>query len=458
MPQKAPTRYTPPDEAPHINAEDDAQIYRAVFGGSGITDGDLQLACSIVNNNTVRLSAGTFSNQGYMIMVPGGFTQNFTVDSGTGTTFRRDLLVAEFIRGGGNNADKHEFKIIKGLPASTDAGAVAPTLLQNNLAANGSIRQEPLYELFIRGTTLASVKMVARYASAYSSLVDNTVVSAKTLPPGSSATVEMQRVGKQVRVVIGVPQGASGDGSGDMVRAVYDKNNNGIVDNAEKFGDQLPNYYLDAANIAKTINLGSGRGQIASNDDMNDYVKPGSFVCLSGAITNSLKNCPVTGYGFMMFVSQLYGTESYGRQRILMYNGRELRRGWSGSGSSRVFTDWGEYVIGPLTELGFVLDTRTINGKRLNADVVLRAADIGIQTGTFSTASIPPGTIITQEITFPKPYASSPAVNGIYRGSTNRNIAVTVQERTTDGAVFTMRNNDTASYVATVDWIAVGAL
>ena len=57
MAQKAITIYTPPDAAPHIYAEDDAQLYRAIFGRSGITEGDEMLACSLVDNNTVRLAS-----------------------------------------------------------------------------------------------------------------------------------------------------------------------------------------------------------------------------------------------------------------------------------------------------------------------------------------------------------------------------------------------------------------
>lgn len=64
MSQKAITIYTPASADPHIYAEDDAQIFRALFGGaSGITEADDSLACSIINNNTVRLAPGVYSNQ-----------------------------------------------------------------------------------------------------------------------------------------------------------------------------------------------------------------------------------------------------------------------------------------------------------------------------------------------------------------------------------------------------------
>lgn len=38
-------------------------------------------------------------------------------------------------------------------------------------------------------------------------------------------------------------QGSGGTSGGDMLKSVYDLNNNGIVDNAEKLGGQLPSYY-----------------------------------------------------------------------------------------------------------------------------------------------------------------------------------------------------------------------
>ena len=49
------------------------------------------------------------------------------------------------------------------------------------------------------------------------------------------------------------PKGDSGDGSGDMTRETYDANQNGIVDDAEKLGGQLPEYYAVAAAIPAKI-------------------------------------------------------------------------------------------------------------------------------------------------------------------------------------------------------------
>ena len=163
MGQKAITIYTPSTAPAHIYAEDEAQLNRARFGGSGITQADNMLACAIVNNNTVRLSSGQYSMQGYMLAVTGGTTADLTVESGVAGAYRKDLVIAEFIRGGGNVADQFSFKVVKGTEAATESEAVDPTLTQEDLTVGGGTRQEALYRLTINGETLTSVTRVANY-------------------------------------------------------------------------------------------------------------------------------------------------------------------------------------------------------------------------------------------------------------------------------------------------------
>lgn len=163
MGMKAITIYTPDTETPHIYAEDDAQIHRALIGSSGITLADNQLLCSIVNDNTIRLQSGLYSMQGYMLAVQSGTTQDFTIDSGSAGAYRHDLLVADFVRGGGNVADAFEFKIVKGTNATSAGAAVDPAITQDNLTTGGSHRQEILYRIIISGTEISSIARVAPY-------------------------------------------------------------------------------------------------------------------------------------------------------------------------------------------------------------------------------------------------------------------------------------------------------
>lgn len=67
---------------------------------------------------------------------------------------------------------------------------------------------------------------------------------AETLPAGADATAGYDA--ETGTMTIGVPRGADGQGAGDMTKAIYDKDGDGIVDkaaDANKLGGKLPNAY-----------------------------------------------------------------------------------------------------------------------------------------------------------------------------------------------------------------------
>lgn len=70
-------------------------------------------------------------------------------------------------------------------------------------------------------------------------------------PVGPAPAVTVSKVGKVATVTIGtetftLTDGADGDGTGDMLKATYDTNNNGIVDNAEKLGGKSASEFATA--------------------------------------------------------------------------------------------------------------------------------------------------------------------------------------------------------------------
>lgn len=73
-------------------------------------------------------------------------------------------------------------------------------------------------------------------------------------PAGPAPAVTVSKVGKVATVTIGtetftLTDGADGAGTGDMLKATYDTNDNGIVDNAEKLGGNAPSYYAAASTV-----------------------------------------------------------------------------------------------------------------------------------------------------------------------------------------------------------------
>ncbi len=169
MGQKGITLYTKTSDAAHITAGDDAAIYRGIFGSaSGITEADNQLACSRTNDTTVAIATGLFSNQGFMLRVDAPIA--LTVEIGVSGFYRKDLVVAEYVIGGGSTSDVHELKIIKGTQSASEVGAVDPALVQDSLITGtaGNKRQEPLFRLSLSGTTLSgTITRVADYVGSY---------------------------------------------------------------------------------------------------------------------------------------------------------------------------------------------------------------------------------------------------------------------------------------------------
>ena len=166
MAQKAITIYTPSTVPAHIYAEDDAQIHRGLIGGSGILQADEQLLCSVTGATTVAMASGVYSNQGFLIVIEGGTAVTFSVDLPSAGAFRKDLLVADFIMGGGNQPDVHTFHIVKGTEASSSEAAADPALIENDLITGGLQRQEALWRVLVDENGVTGVERVAGYIGA----------------------------------------------------------------------------------------------------------------------------------------------------------------------------------------------------------------------------------------------------------------------------------------------------
>lgn len=71
-------------------------------------------------------------------------------------------------------------------------------------------------------------------------------VEVTTLAAGAQATAELVESGDHKVLKLGIPKGQNGSGTGDMSKSVYDANDNGVVDNAEKLGGHAASYFSPA--------------------------------------------------------------------------------------------------------------------------------------------------------------------------------------------------------------------
>ena len=168
MGQKAITIYTPEGTAAHITAEDDAFIHRCMLGGtSGILG---SLSCVKVDDNTVRLSNGGVSNKGFILWIPNGETVELAVDNGEPGMSRVDIVAAAFTKGGGEVADTHIFRIIKGTAAASNPAAPAVTTVPMAQLTAGSTLELALFYVNITGSEITGINQAASKLPAASAL------------------------------------------------------------------------------------------------------------------------------------------------------------------------------------------------------------------------------------------------------------------------------------------------
>lgn len=92
-------------------------------------------------------------------------------------------------------------------------------------------------------------------------------------PEGPAPEVTVSRVGKVTTVTIGdksftINDGADGSGVGDMLKATYDNDGNGIVDDSEKLEGHAASYFAQASH---THTIGDVTGLQAALDEKSSY-------------------------------------------------------------------------------------------------------------------------------------------------------------------------------------------
>ena len=146
---------------------------------------------------------------------------------------------------------------------------------------------------------------ILRIRGADGEFVDIPALVGPAGPAGVSPTVSVSKTGKVTTITIvdaegthtaTINDGADGSGAGDMVRATYDADDDGIVDDAERLGGQLPSYYAKASDLAAKADSAS-LANVATSGSYNDLTDKPTIppaVTIDSTITEGGTN-PVTG-------------------------------------------------------------------------------------------------------------------------------------------------------------------
>lgn len=146
---------TPPEEEPHIYAEDDAAIYKAIFGGDGVSTIGQACKATVLSNNKVRIADGVLCVDGHMARIPYGEYEDCEIMNGQSGKNRNDIIVAKFETTGTGGIDTMTCEVIQGTAGET---AVDPELTQDDIYAGGKVREYPLYRVKIEGLSITAVE------------------------------------------------------------------------------------------------------------------------------------------------------------------------------------------------------------------------------------------------------------------------------------------------------------
>lgn len=160
---------TPPEEEPHIYAEDDAAIYKAIFGGDGVSTIGQACKATVLSNNKVRIADGVLCVDGHMARIPYGEYEDCEIMNGQSGKNRNDIIVAKFETTGTGGIDTMTCEVIQGTAGET---AVDPELTQDDIYAGGKVREYPLYRVKIEGLNITAVEQMFEIIPSNKDLTD----------------------------------------------------------------------------------------------------------------------------------------------------------------------------------------------------------------------------------------------------------------------------------------------
>lgn len=165
--------------------------------------------------------------------------------------------------------------------------------------------------------------------------------------------------------------------SGSSWKAIFDLNKSSNI------ADGLAHawYKLDNSTIDTSI------PKLAASENMNTYVKPGVYSCVSGQIASTLVNKPSgVNSNFRLIVEE--NTPGYGVQKVFTNNPCKMYiRGFNTTGNRTTFTDWKAILSDTDTILSANTANRDSAGNVIKDTYVKKAGDTMTGGITFSKSA-----------------------------------------------------------------------
>ena len=157
----------------HVSSADAGRFNAGVCGtGKYVLGTGTKFAYSVESSNLVRIGSGDAVNQGRHIIIPQNSVEDATIQNGSQSKTRIDVIVLRYSKDSGTGVETASLEVIKGTEVTSGSTPAVPSITSGNIFNGALVDDMPLYHVLIDGTQIESVTKVFTEIPALGGIVD----------------------------------------------------------------------------------------------------------------------------------------------------------------------------------------------------------------------------------------------------------------------------------------------
>ena len=139
---------------PHVTPLQDAMWHKGLWSGDCIISQYEDMKAELISNNEIRIRSGIASFQGRFFCIEPGTYDSVTINNGTQSEKRIDLIVAHYESNEETHTQSMDWKVIQGTPSASSPQVPAHTEgdLNTDLVA-----EMPFFEVHLDGINVTEI-------------------------------------------------------------------------------------------------------------------------------------------------------------------------------------------------------------------------------------------------------------------------------------------------------------
>lgn len=154
----------------HITAADKGAYQAGVVGpGKYVLQSGNMFEAQVVSNNLIKVKDGDLLNQGRHIHIAAGDYEECTIENGTQSMKRNDIIVVRYTRNMETAVESAKVLVLKGTPG---VAAVDPEYVTGNILNGDAVDDFPLYRVKLDGLNVMAVEPLFSTIVPYKTLIE----------------------------------------------------------------------------------------------------------------------------------------------------------------------------------------------------------------------------------------------------------------------------------------------